>query len=332
MFEAVLTLCAALDEAPCRDVLVPGYEAKTRAQCEAIAPAQTTCQAVGETLAFQEIIPGLFVHMGAIAHPDTDNRGAVSNLGFVIGADSVAVIDTGSAAWMGEATWRAIRARTDKPVSHVILTHMHPDHVLGASVFGQAGAEIVGDARLARALADRGANYLESLERLIGLPAFLGTEVPKVTVAIEHPMAIDLGGRVLTLQPWPTAHTGTDITVLDGGSATLFAGDLIFHRHTPALDGSLRGWQGVLEEMQDLNIARIIPGHGGPVLDWPDGGWAMISYLETLAHDTRQAIDRGERLGDAIEHIAASEAEQWELFDSYNPRNATVAFTELEWE
>jgi len=71
---------------------------------------------------------------------------------------------------------------------------------------------------------------------------------------------------------------------------------------------------------------------GGPALDWPEGVDAMKRYLSVLERDTRAAIDRGERLAKAVEHIAQEEADDWELFQAYNPRNATVAFTELEWE
>ena len=53
----------------------------------------------------------------------------------------------------------------------------------------------------------------------------------------------------------------------------------------PTLDGSLRGWQAVLAEMQGLDVARVVPGHGGPVLDWPEGGAPLLDYLDTLAAD-----------------------------------------------
>lgn len=333
MFEAVVTLCAALSGAPCRDALLPGYEAATLAECRAALPgniAGAHCQAAGVALDVTEIAPGVFVHLGAVAEPDAANGGDIANLGFVVGDASVAVIDTGSAAWLGEALWRSIRARTGLPVSHVVLTHMHPDHVLGATVF--QGAEVLGHERLARALADRRENYLESLERLIGTARFLGTAAPGAIRGVAGTAEIDLGGRVLRLKAWPTAHTGTDLTVFDPATGTLFAGDLVFDRHIPALDGSLVGWQAVLAELQDMGVARLVPGHGGPVLDWPEGGAPLARYLGVLAHDTRAAIAVGERLGVAVQHVAESEAGAWDLFDDFNARNATVAFTELEWE
>lgn len=290
------------------------------------------CRAVGAALTMTEVAPGVFVHMGRIEEPDPDNLGDVSNLGFIVGDTHVAVIDTGTARWMGEALWRALRQRTDLPVSHVILTHMHPDHVLGAAAFNGTGADIVGHGNLPRALADRQANYIESLDRLIGPQAMLGTQSVAINMLVAESLSIDLGGRVLLVEAWPLAHTGTDITVLDETTRTLFTGDLVFHRHTPALDGSLPGWRAVLAEMARRDVQHIVPGHGDPVLDWPEGGAPLNRYLEVLERDTRAAIDAGQRLGEAVETIAGSEAEHWELFEAYNPRNATVAFTELEWE
>ncbi|KRS10925.1 beta-lactamase [Roseovarius atlanticus] len=343
MFEIVVTACLALAPADadpaCRDMLLAGYETPTQAACEAQLPELSKkyddprCVPAGPALDVTEVAPGVFAHLGRIEEPDTENRGDVANLGFIVGADSVAVIDTGSARWIGEALWRAIRQHTDKPLSHVILTHMHPDHVLGTDAFRTTGANIVSHATLPRALADRQANYAESLTRLIG-PAFAGSAAPDtdITVAPGTPMQIDLGGRTLTLHAWPTAHTGNDLTVLDEVTGTLFTGDLVFHMHTPALDGSVLGWLDVLDTLQAWNVARIVPGHGGPVLDWPKGAKDQRRYLETLRDDTRAAIASGTRLGDAVTTIADSEADKWQLFEAYNPRNATVAFTELEWE
>ena len=347
MFEAMVMLCAMLDAGPCRDHLLPGYEARTQAECEAALaerPPQPSpvaglrprsaprCEPVGERLEVSEIAPGVFVHKGRIAEPDRENRGDVANLGFVVGRTGVAVIDTGSARWMGEALWRSIRARTDLPVTHVILTHQHPDHALGAAPLAEAGASVAGHENLARALADRQANYLESLNRLIGAKVVLGTRTVAVDIAVGDRLDIDLGSRVLELRAWPVAHTGTDLTVFDPTTGTLFAGDLVFDGHTPALDGSLQGWRAVLEELRAMELTRLVPGHGGPALDWPEGGADLARYLEVLETDTRAAIDAGLRLGEAAGSIAQSEAGRWQLFEAYNARNATVAFTELEWE
>jgi quinoprotein relay system zinc metallohydrolase 2 len=346
VFEAVITACLIAVPDVCRDQLLPGYEAAEADTCaaelSAHSPVETedprffwrgipTCRSAGSALHVEEIAPGVFVHLGEIAEPDPENLGDVANLGFIVGSTHVAVIDTGSTRSMGEALWRAIRQQTELPVSHVIVTHMHPDHALGAAAFSGTGALFIGHAALPRALADRQANYIDSLERLIGLQPMIGTQSVPIDVTVPQTLNIDLGGRSLQVEAWPRAHTGTDVTVLDDATQTLFTGDLVFDRHTPALDGSLPGWRAVLERLEQRELQRIVPGHGGPVLDWPGGADATARYLNVLETDTRAAIDAGQRLGDAVETIATSEAGAWELFEAYNSRNATVAFTELEW-
>ncbi|WP_299649193.1 quinoprotein relay system zinc metallohydrolase 2 [uncultured Jannaschia sp.] len=344
MFEAVVTLCLAGAPDICRETLLPDIVGADAASCETrlpgtyappaglVATSPPACREAPAPLAFTELAPGLYAHRGMVAEPDEANGGDVANIGFVVGSDAVAVIDAGTTRGVAEGVWRAIRARTDLPVRYLILTHVHPDHTLGAPFFAEAGAEVIGHAALDRALADRQANYLESLEASLGTGAVIGSGAVAADIAVASTETVNLGNRVLELRAWATAHTGTDVTVLDRESGTVFAGDLVFDDHVPALDGSLRGWQDALDALTGMELTAIVPGHGGPRLDWPVGAKPMRRYLDTLARDTKAAIAEGDRMADAVERIAASEADDWALFDAYNARNATVAFTELEWE
>jgi quinoprotein relay system zinc metallohydrolase 2 len=200
------------------------------------------------------------------------------------------------------------------------------------SVFADAGARIVSHHSLARALADRQASYTASFARLIGATGFLGSRVLAPDQTVADTMQLDLGGRKLELRAWPTSHSTSDLTVFDAATGTLFAGDLLFDRYTPALDGSLRGWQKVMTDLRAVAARQVVPGHGGPVLAWPAGLDPQQRYLSVLAADTRAAIDEGLTLGDAVKVIGQSEASHWQLFELFNPRNATTAFTEMEWE
>lgn len=141
MFELIATVCVA---GACHEALVPGYEAESLTECQSLASgwqgtAQASCQPAGQALELTEIAAGIYVHIGQIAEPNPENMGDLANLGVIVGRDSVAVVDSGSTRKVGESLWRAVRQVTELPVRHLILTHMHPDHVLGASVFADAG-------------------------------------------------------------------------------------------------------------------------------------------------------------------------------------------------
>jgi glyoxylase-like metal-dependent hydrolase (beta-lactamase superfamily II) len=97
------------------------------------------------------------------------------------------------------------------------------------------------------------------------------------------------------------------------------------------LDGSIRGWLRVIDELSTLPARRVIPGHG-PVSEWPAALTDQRRYLETLASDVRVLVARGEPITVAADTAAASERARWQLFDDYNARNATTAFSEIEWE
>jgi quinoprotein relay system zinc metallohydrolase 2 len=288
-------------------------------------------QSLQQALPVSEVAPGVFVHSGETALMTRENDGAIANVGFVIGESAVAVIDTGGSVREGRQLLATIRGRTDKPIRYVINTHGHPDHIFGNAAFVGDGTTFIGHKNLPRALATHGRFYIDNFRRIMGSDLIDEVRIVRPTLLVEDSLTLDLGGRRLTLRAWPTAHSNNDLTAFDGQTKTLFAGDLVFLDHIPVLDGSIRGWLATFGELTSLPAQRVIPGHG-PGGEWPAALADERRYLDTLASDVRALIARGAPIKVAAETAAASERPRWKLFDDYNARNATAAFSEIEWE
>jgi quinoprotein relay system zinc metallohydrolase 2 len=287
----------------------------------------------GEALSVEEVAPGVFVHQGVHEEGATaDNLGAIANIGFVIGEQCVAVIDSGGSFSEGRLLREAIKMRTATPICYVINTHGHPDHVYGNAAFTLDQPHFVGHRNLAASMAARHSYYFKYLERTLGSEqAGKSTLVPP-DVMVASSRSIDLGKRKLTLQAWPTSHTDNDLTVFDEKSGTLWLGDLLFRERVPVVDGKLSGWLATMKSLSRITVARVVPGHGAVSSEWPAAMAPQERYLRKLQIEVRAAVRAGHSIQQAVAEAGASERGQWQLFDAFHPRNVTVAFTEVEWE
>jgi glyoxylase-like metal-dependent hydrolase (beta-lactamase superfamily II) len=265
-----------------------------------LGACRTVAAPPAQPFSIESVAPGDYVHFGQIAMTTPENAGDIANLGIIIGRDAVAVVDTGGSVEVGQELSAAVHRLTDRPVRYVINTHEHPDHIFGNAAFAQANAIFVGHHNLPRELAERGEYYIRSYRAALGEGAIAKVRIIPPSLLVNDETTLNLSGRRLSLTACsPAAHTDCDLIVLDRSTGTLHAGDLVFLDHVPVIDGSIR------DERR---------------------------YLSTIASDARRLILAGVPLAAAVPQIGASERDLWRLFDHYNPRNATVAFTELEWE
>ena len=156
----------------------------------------------------------------------------------------------------------------------------------------------------------------------------------KPNVLVKDSLKLDLGDRTLILTAYPTAHTNTDLTVFDSKSSTLWTGDLLFVERIPSIDGDIKGWLNVINELKMSEAQNAVPGHSDSLkdLDWKAQLNNEERYLWTLLNDVRASIKKGEVMEKAMDTAAASERSYWKLFDIINRRNVNTVYPALEWE
>ena len=278
-----------------------------------------------------EEAPGVFVHLGKPLALDAPGHDDIANIGFIVGAQCVAVIDTGGSVRIGRALRAAILRRTSLPICYVINTHVHVDHVLGNFAFANDHPSFVGHAALAAALARSREFFLRQYADDFDAPA-TAAQVIAPDRSVETTLDLDLGDRHLTLRAWPKAHTDCDLSVFDEKTATLWTGDLLFRERLPALDGSVKGWLAAIEVLARMPVKLVVPGHGGITRDLAAALAPERRYLQALVDGVRSEITQGKPIDDAMAHVGMAERPHWLLWDSTHAHNVARAYQELEWE
>ena len=273
----------------------------------------------------------IYVHHGQHLDIDSGYQGDICNISFVVGSKGVAVIDTGGSFKTGNKLRDAIKKVTDKPILYVINTHVHPDHIFGNAAFLQDKAQFVGHEKLATAMQLRKEAYDQLNLKYMGNDA-KGSEIVKPTIQVKEPIDLDLGDRKLKVTPYPSAHTNTDISIIDGKTRTLFTGDLLFIERTPVLEGDIKGLIAVIDTLKTYPVKQVVPGHGPFTKDWVTALNNEQRYLNALLTDIRTNIKAGKSMNEAMETAAASEKDKWLLFDIANSRNVNRIYPALEWE
>ena len=122
--------------------------------------------------------------------------------------------------------------------------------------------------------------------------------------------------------------------MLDHGTGTLFAGDLLFMERIPVVDGSLLGWLAVMDELERrCRPSGSSPATARPAAPWPAGARAAARLPRPPARSLRGELARNRTLEQAVDEMPPSRrAQHWLLAEENHARNVTASFTELEWE
>lgn len=288
---------------------------------------------IAEPLIMESLGNGIYVHHGIHEDMSEGYHGDICNVSFIVGSKGIAVIDTGGSLKIGQALRESIRQISNLPILYVINTHVHPDHIFGNAAFKEDNATFVGHEKLPDAMERRRDTYLRINQQWQG-DAFAGSEIVKPSILVKTTTNLNLGDRTLLLTAYQTAHTNTDLTVFDNKSSTLWTGDLLFVERTPSIDGDIKGWLAVINELKNNPAEFAIPGHSSILKDtnWKEQLNNEERYLWTLLNDIRTSIKKGEVMEKAMGTAAASERNYWQLFDIVNRRNVNNIYPSLEWE
>ncbi len=206
------------------------------------------------------------------------------NSGVIIGDDSVMVIEAQATPRLAQKVIDCIRSVTDKPISHLALTHYHAVRVLGASAYN-APQILMSDTARAMVVERGQEDWDSEFQRFPRL--FQGHEdIPGLTwptTTFSKSMSVYLGQRRVDLMHLGRAHTAGDIVIHVPDENVMFTGDIVeYHSACYCGDGHFRDWGRTLDAIKGFEVDAIAPGRGDALM-----GREMV---DTAIENTRDFV------------------------------------------
>ena len=241
------------------------------------------------------------------------------NSGVIIGDDSVMIIEAQATPRLAHKVIECVRSVTDKPISHVVLTHYHAVRVLGASAFN-ADQIIMSD--MARAMVvERGQEDWDSeFQRFPRL--FEGHEsIPGLTwptTTFDGSMSVYLGNRRVDSMHLGRAHTAGDIVINVPDQNVMFTGDIVeYHSACYCGDGHFADWGDTLNNIKSFEVDAIAPGRGDALVGQDMVNRAIESTRDFVESTYRPVAKVAARNGSLKEAWDACRAECDPKFSDY---------------
>ena len=218
--------------------------------------------------------------------------GGGGNTAAFITDKGVVIVDTKNPG-MGPGILEKVKSVTEKPVTMIINTHTHGDHVGSNSAFGSV--EIVAQE-----------NCKASMEKM---PAFQGEEKQKFLPSKTYKEKLSLlsGKNKIELYYFGRGHTSGDTFVVFPALRVMHVGDLFPAKATPIMDTN-NGGSGVeypktlaaaAQGIKDVDV--VIPGHSA-VTDWKTFE-EFSQFVQTLVTATQEAAKAGKSADDAAASV-----------------------------
>lgn len=281
-----------------------------------------------------QVAPRSYFVQGQTALGSSANRNFISNAGFVITDQSVVVIDALGSPMLAEQLLREIRRISARPVSHVLVTHYHADHVYGLQALRAAGAQIVAQRRSMEYLGSETARLRLESSRVELFPWIDDdTRLLAADRWLDGDVDLDIGGVTFQLRAVGPSHTPEDMVINIPSERVLFAGDIVFRERIPFVgQADSRHWITALERLQTFDPRVLVPGHG-PQSEQPDADIRLTrDYLVHLRRVMGQAARNMEPFDEAYRKADWSRFDKLPLFGPANRMNAYNTFLLMEHE
>lgn len=280
-----------------------------------------------------KVAPHTWVIHGPLGDPSVENQGFMNNPGFVVTNDGVVIVDPGSSVQAGRMVLRQIKKLTDKPVTHVLNTHVHGDHWFGNQAIIEAypQAKIMAHPDMIReAHAGVAVRWLDIMDRLTqGFTRETRPVFP--TIAVTESQTFNAGGIQFRIHATANAHSKTDIMIEVPSESVLFLGDNVLNGRFGLMnDGTFRGTIVACDRALATSSKVFVPGHG------KTGGRELVStyrgYLAALLDAVKRELDAGKQDYEMKSTVKAAVAAytQWIGFDTNFGPHISVAVQELE--